>query len=149
MPVQVYATGHDGEINIYPNQSPALPFQTSVKQRNQGYETRREIRVTARTLDSYAASQETKRVDLIKIDAEALDHIVLQSTQEILDRDKPVIICEVLYTDIDHRLGDFFRGSSRRYSRIEKDGLAPRENIVTESRVEEMMDVPGVAVAGP
>ena len=80
------------------------------------------------------ASQETKRVGLIKIDAEASCHIVLQVTQEILDRDKPVIICEALYTDTDHRLEDFLRGSGYRYFRIEKDGLAPRENIVGYSR---------------
>ena len=108
------------------------------------------------------ASQETKRVRLIKIDAEASCHIVLQVTQEILDRDKPVIICEALYTDTDHRLEDFLHGSGYRYFRIEKDGLATRENIVGdseyhyrnflfvhESKVEGLMGVPGVAVAGP
>ena len=162
LPVQVCVTGHDGEINIDPIQSPALPFQTSVKQGYQGHETLLEIRTAALTLDSYVASQETKRVGLIKIDAEASDHIVLQRTKEILDRDKPVIICEILYTDTDHRLEDFFRGSGYRCFRIEKDGLAPRENIAGdsedlyrnflfghESRVEELMGVTSVAVAGP
>jgi len=162
LPVQACATDHDGEINIYANQSPALPFQTSVKQGYQGHETLLEIRATAITLDSYAANQETKRVGLIKIYAEASDHIVLQRTKEILDRDKPVIICEILYTDTEYRLEDFFRGSGYRYFRIEKDGLDPRENtagdseylyrnflFVHESRVEELMGVPSVAVAGP
>ena len=80
----------------------------------------------------------------------------------LLDRDKPVIICEILYTDTDYRLEDFFRGSGYRYFRIEKDGLDPRENtagdpeylyrnflFVHESRVEELIGVPSVAVAGP
>jgi hypothetical protein len=44
------------------------------------------------------------------------------------------LFCEVLYTDTDHRLEDFFRGYGYRYFRIEKDGLAPRENIVGYSR---------------
>tara|TARA_B100001146_G_scaffold216388_1_gene219754 strand:+ start:585 stop:1133 length:549 start_codon:yes stop_codon:yes gene_type:complete len=162
LPVQACATDHDGEINIYTNPSSALPFQPFVKQGYQGHETLLEIRATALTLDSYVASQETKRVGLIKIDSEASDHLVLQRTKEILDRDKPAIICEILYTDTDHRLEDFFRASGYRYFRIEKDGLAPRENIagdseylyrnslfVHESRVEELMGVPSVAVARP
>ena len=162
LPVQACATDHDGEINIYTNPSSALPFQPFVKQGYQGHETLLEIRATALTLDSYVASQDTKRVGLIKIDSEASDHFVLQRTKEILDRDKPAIICEILYTDTDHRLEDFFRASGYRYFRIEKDGLAPRENIagdseylyrnslfVHESRVEELMGVPSVAVARP
>ncbi len=41
LPVRACATDHDGETNIYPNQSPTLPFQTSVKQGYQGRETLR------------------------------------------------------------------------------------------------------------
>jgi hypothetical protein len=48
------------------------------------------------------AEQHIENVGLLKIDEEAPDHTMLEGAKRILDRDRPYIVCEVLYTDTDH-----------------------------------------------
>ena len=48
------------------------------------------------TLDAYVAQHGTGRVDVVKIDTESTEHEVLAGMQQIMDRDAPVIIAEVL-----------------------------------------------------
>ena len=54
------------------------------------------------TLDSYVAEHNIENLGLLKVDTEASDHTVLEGAKRILDRDRPYIVCEVLYTDTEH-----------------------------------------------
>lgn len=160
IPVLACVTDYDGEISVYPNVSPALPFQSSTTRNYQGRTTLREISARAVTLDSYVAGHEKRKIGLLKIDAESSDHLVLEGSTEILARDKPLIICEVLYTDTDHRLEGFFRDIGYRFFRIDQNGLVPRDKVlgdadyvlrnflfVHESKIDEVRSIPGVTWA--
>jgi hypothetical protein len=85
------------------------------------------------TLDSYVAEQHIENVGLLKVDAEASDHTVLEGAKRILDRDRPYIVCEVLYTDTDHLIQDFFEGTDYRYFRIVNEGLKPMTEVLGDS----------------
>ena len=49
------------------------------------------------TLDIYARTHGLGRIDVVKIDTEATEHEVLQGMGEIMERDAPMIFCEVLH----------------------------------------------------
>lgn len=132
-PVKACITNYDGHINIYPNRTPILPFQASTRKDYQSRLTPREVPARALTLDSYVDEQRIENVGLLKIDAEASDHTVLEGAKRILDRDRPHIICEVLYTDTDHLIQDFFKDTDYRYFRILSEGLKPMPEVIGDS----------------
>ncbi len=55
------------------------------------------VRVAVTTLDEFVTRHTIPRVDLIKIDTEATEHQVLAGMREVLKRDAPVIVSEVLF----------------------------------------------------
>ena len=85
------------------------------------------------TLDSYVAKIGIKTVDLLKIDAEASDHTVLEGAREVIERYRPLIICEVLYRDTDHLLQDRLEGTEYHYFQIVAEGLLAKTSIVGDS----------------
>jgi FkbM family methyltransferase len=54
------------------------------------------IRQASTTLDVYAKTHGLGRIDVVKIDTEAAEHEVLQGMGGIMERDAPIIFCEVL-----------------------------------------------------
>ena len=87
------ATTYDGEITLYvpPEERPVAA--STLK----GYrENVKAISVPATRLDSFVLENNIKKVDLMKIDTEATEHLVLEGAVNILERDEPIIICEVL-----------------------------------------------------
>ena len=132
-PVKACITNYNGHIFVYPNRTPILPFQASTRKDYQSRMTPREVPSLALTLDSYVADQHIENVGLLKIDAEASDHTVLEGAKRILDRDRPYIICEVLYTDTDHLIQGFFKGTDYRYFRISNEGLKPMTEVLGDS----------------
>lgn len=133
IPVQACVTNYDGEIAIYPNESPVLPLQTSVTKDYQGRETLRKITTRALTLDSYVATIRAKTVDLLKVDVEASDHIVLEGAREVLKQYRPLIICEVLYQDTDQPLQRVLEDTGYDYFHIVAEGLLAKTGIVGDS----------------
>ena len=132
-PVKACITNYDDHISVYPNRTPILPFQASTRKDYQSRLTPREVPSRALTLDSYVAEQHIENVGLLKVDAEASDHTVLEGAKRILDRDRPYIVCEVLYTDTDHLIQDFFEGTGYRYFRIVNEGLKPMTEVLGDS----------------
>ena len=102
--IKACVTDFNGEIDLFPNQSPALPFQASVRENYRGETTPDRIHVEALTLDSYVSKIGVSTVDIIKIDAEVSEPEILKGSLSIIERFSPLIICEVLYTDTDRRL---------------------------------------------
>jgi FkbM family methyltransferase len=133
-PVKACITSYDGHISVYPDQTPILPFQASTRKRT----TRascpsREVPSRALTLDSYVAEHDIENLGLLKVDVEASDHTVLEGAKRILDRDRPFIVCEVLYTDTEHLIYDLFEGTDYRYFRIVNEGLKPMTEVLGDS----------------
>lgn len=86
-------TDYDGDITLY---VPAdiIPTSASILEGfRDGCEA---ISVRASTIDSFVAMNSISKVDLIKMDTEATEHLVLQGAKNTIKRDEPIIICEVL-----------------------------------------------------
>jgi FkbM family methyltransferase len=86
-------TDSSGTAKLYvPDQK--MPYSASIRE---GFRSNTEqTLVSAVTLDLFSKMNDISRVDLIKIDTESTEHSVLKGAKEILSRDKPLIICEIL-----------------------------------------------------
>jgi FkbM family methyltransferase len=131
--VKACITDYDGEIDIYPNQTPALPFQSSIREYYGGHETPRKFRVQALTLDSYADKIGASTVDIIKIDAEVSEPSVLRGAQTILRKYEPLVICEVLYNDTDLMFPGILDEDVYQFFHIKQEGLVKQKEIVGDS----------------
>ena len=131
--VRACVTDHDGEIDLYPNQSPALPFQASIRENYGGHETPRKIRAQALTLDSYADQIGVSTVDIIKIDAETSEPSILKGAQTVLRKYTPWVICEVLYDDTDRMFPGLLDENVYQFFHIRKEGLIKQSEIVGDS----------------
>lgn len=126
--VRACVTNSDGEVALHLNYSPALPLTASVLE---GYrESNRTIVVPALTLDNYVVENNIPTVDLLKIDAEGSDHQVLEGARQVLERHKPVVICEVLYRHTDKLLQAILDETEYRYFFIKDQRLLPSTEIV-------------------
>ena len=131
--VNACVTDFDGEIDIYPNESPALPFQASVRENYRDEETPRSVRAKAVTLDSYAEKIGVSTVDILKIDAEVSEPNVLKGALTIIEKYEPFVICEVLYTDTDRMLRGLLDENVYQFFHIKHEGLVKQEEIVGDS----------------
>ena len=119
-------TNYNGEITIYIPPD-AIPTSASTQQ---GFrEASKEISVPAVTVDSFTTINGISKVDLMKIDTETTEHIVLEGAKKILERDKPVIICEVLNIQTEKYLQNILERFDYKYFWISKEGLIEKEKI--------------------
>ncbi len=47
-----------------------------------------------------------EELDLIKLDTEGTEHLILKHANIILEKFKPIVICETLYNTIEPELGN-------------------------------------------
>lgn len=62
------------------------------------------IPVTTQTMDGFLATQKPGKVDLIKLDTEASEHLVLSGATNVLQNHRPIILCEVIKNQIEPEL---------------------------------------------
>lgn len=85
-----------GQVTIHtPKQTGVLPLQASLLA-YPGYEGIEEQNVDVTTVDPFVAERHISRVDLMKIDVEGAEHLVLAGAESTLERDRPLVVCEVL-----------------------------------------------------
>ena len=127
-PVLGCVTDYNGDATLYLNQTPALPFSTS---HLKGYKASTESVVTpAFKLDEYVTRNDIQTVDLIKLDTEATEDAVLKGASDILNRFKPIIICEVLHRwPAEQALDGILESLEYKYFLITDDGLVPKSEI--------------------
>jgi len=121
-------TNFDGEITLYiPADDGIIPTSASTLE---GFrETEGEISVPAITIDSFVYKNQIEKVDLMKIDTEATEHIVLEGAKHILKRDEPMIICEVLKGRTERFLEALLSDLGYKYYWITDKGLIQRDTI--------------------
>lgn len=64
--------------------------------------------VKTTTLNDFVATRSIENIDLIKIDTEGTEIDILKSGKNIININKPIIICETLFNTIENELDDFF-----------------------------------------
>lgn len=88
-------TDCDGEVTLYvPATGASLPTSASLQPGFKGQTVR--VTVPGVRLDSYLARRRAGPIDLLKIDTETTEPMVLTGAADLVRRDEPAIICEVL-----------------------------------------------------
>ena len=126
-PVWTAVADIDGETQLYIPQSTTLPFTASIKKGFRKVQTSTAVPVL--TIDAYVEANGVPCVDLMKIDTEGTEHQVLRGARTVLERDSPLIICEVLKGLTETLLHGLLDGTSYRYFHITKAGLVQKEAI--------------------
>lgn len=142
-------TNYDGDITLY------VPLETIPTSAStlQGFKNdSNPISVRALTIDSFVAMNNISRVDLIKIDTEGTEHMVLEGAKNIMKRDEPIIICEVLKGRTEKSLHPVLDNLGYKYfwissegliekGQIEGDGTCKNKNylFITKKKIQEVM----------
>lgn len=83
----------DSAVDLYIAEG-LVPTSSSTKL---GFCTHAEqVQVKGITLDSFAAQRNIKKFDVLKIDTEGTEDKVIAGTARLIERDTPIIICEIL-----------------------------------------------------
>ena len=96
------------------------------------------ISVPALTIDSFVTINNISKVDLIKIDTETTEHLVLEGAKNTLERDEPIIICEVLKVQANKLLHSILDGTNYKYFWISSEGLIEKEQIEADKTYKNM-----------
>jgi FkbM family methyltransferase len=99
-PIKAAVGDSEGEADFF-HLPDGLPTSSSLSREFMNHVTSHCSRVPVRCLDAFAREKELDRIDLIKIDAESTEPKVLSGAIEVLRRDRPNIICEVLAGRVD------------------------------------------------
>jgi FkbM family methyltransferase len=72
-------------------------------------ENSRRTLVQSEMLDDFSMKFNINSVDLIKVDTEGTENLVLEGAAMIIDRFKPIIICETLFNKIEDKLQEIMK----------------------------------------
>lgn len=123
-------TNYDGEISMF------IPFgsvPTDASTLRGFRDVPEEISVPCITIDSFVAKNNISRVDLMKIDTEATEHFVLEGAKKTIERDEPIVICEVLKGRTENCLNSLLKESGYKYFWITDSGLIEKKKIEGDS----------------
>lgn len=82
-----------------------------------------EFEVQTETLDNYVNMNQIKRIDIIKIDTEASEHLVFEGGMKVLKDFRPIIFCEVIPNKIESKINAIFENLSYSYYKAYPEGL--------------------------
>jgi len=77
-----------------------------------------EVRVNSITLDNYSNEKNIGKIDLIKMDCEFHELEVLRGMKNILEKDKPLILMEILFSESEGVKGYFENSQSKEIENI-------------------------------
>ncbi|MGD1075943.1 MAG: FkbM family methyltransferase [Thermodesulfovibrionales bacterium] len=150
-PVCRVVSDYDGKVSFYEPKTVTLPSSASMV-RGFTIEKTEEVIVPTVSLDTFVKESGISRVDLLKIDVEGSEDRVLAGARNILKRDKPSIICEVIRGTTEGRLHSLFNQTTYRFFRITGKGLVPEDTVsggvteedwnylfITENKVSEVL----------
>ena len=96
------------------------------------------IKVNVTTMDKFVFENNIKKVDFIKLDTEATEHLILEGGINVLKKFKPIIICEVLKNKIETNLEVFFDSIGYEYYRVNEKGLQHMKKLHFETYKEDI-----------
>lgn len=88
------------------------------------------VDVPLMTIDAFVANRSIPRIDLVKIDTETTEPSVLRGMRQVLSRDRPTIICEILQGRADTAAIDAeLRPLGYKFFLLAPEGPQPRHTI--------------------
>lgn len=81
------------------------------------------IEIFTMTLDGYAIQNELVEVDLIKMDTEATEYYILKGAEALINKCKPVILCEVLSGYNEDKLEELLLRLDYGFYQVKENGL--------------------------
>jgi len=119
-------TNFDGQTTLY---IPVGTMPVSASTLKGFRDAGEELQVPAITLDTFVVQNAISRVDLMKVDTEATEHMVLEGGLNLIRRDEPLIICEVLKGRTEKFLHELLSPLEYNYYWITEQGLIQKETI--------------------
>jgi len=142
------ASDRDGTMTIY---DMPLEHVLSVSLNRSFYEAHQqqeliEVPVTVRSLDSLTRELGWSRVDLVKIDTETHEPEVLEGFRNVLQRDRPTLLIEILNDDVAQRVEAIIGGLGYLYFNIDEVS-APKavERLTRSAHYNFLVCMPAVA----
>ncbi len=133
-------------VRINPRMKDAaqLPGDSSLDASQLDSATMVKVEVQTETLDNYVAQnlKAGEKIDFIKIDTEATEHLVFQGGAEVLKTHRPIIMCEVIKDKIQLELEKIFSQYDYRYYRIAGTKLQRYDHLVVDKPKEDYFLVP-------
>lgn len=137
---EIALTDSNGEIELHIPIQPTLPTGSST---NASFRKNTQaISVQAMTLDSFIANNQIEKVDFMKIDTESTEPAVLRGGKELIERDRPIIMCEVLLKRVVSEIEQVFDGQDYQVYRIESSGIRKIEHIEVDLNATNYLFVP-------
>lgn len=118
----------DGSVTLYvPESRRHLPTTASL---DPGFRPRsRPVTVRGARLDTFLDEAEIRGVDLLKVDVESAEPQVLSGAVRMLDRDRPLVLCEVLEGLTEDALERILRPRDYRFFHVTAGGVRERRHI--------------------
>lgn len=127
----------DGEstFNLQLNAT-GVPVSSSLRQDMGDQKNKLIIKVETQMLDTYVEVNGITKIDFMKIDTEGTEDKVLRGAKNVLEKFRPVFVCEVLaYTNIEEKLISIMNGRSYNYYFLQDNLLEQVEKIVGDPYV--------------
>lgn len=124
---QMAVSDVDGHATLYSPNNNSAPLDASMLKGFRPSQTG--ISITSTTLSRYVSEQNLK-IDFIKIDTEATEPNVLHGGSDIIQSQRPIIMCEVLAARTETALEEFFQGKSYSFYQITRSGLVHTAKIL-------------------
>ncbi len=130
MPHQVAVCDKVGTVTLHLPEDPTAKTNASLVEGL--FKQSGDVQVPADTLDNFAALQQIKKVDLIKLDCEGAEPFVLSGAKALLQRDQPDLIIEVL-PPYATTIQKFFAGSVYRFYHVTDTGFVECPALVADT----------------
>jgi FkbM family methyltransferase len=124
------AGAREGSADFY-HQAHGVPTSSSLSREFMaGVADLKATKVPVVTIDGLVRDRGLTRVDLVKIDTESTEPDVLEGMREVLARDRPWIVCEVLKgRGAEERLAPLLEPHGYRFYLLTPEGPVPRSRI--------------------
>lgn len=89
-------------------------------------------KVKTLTLDNYVKLNNVEHIELIKMDTEGTENLILENSNFVLEKMKPIIICETLFNTIESELEQIFSSYGYEFYNHVENGLKKEKTIIRE-----------------
>ena len=129
--IQSAVSNFEGKTTLYIPSGRMPTSSSTAKGHRRAVET---IEVSTITLDNFVESEQLSKVDLIKLDTESTEPLVLEGGIELIKRDQPIIVCEVLRDNTGKAIQTILDSYGYHYFWITAKGLIRRQQVLGDPK---------------